>query len=155
MNLGNSLFQARKKSGLSQEDVAQKLGISRQTVSKWETDETVPDIRQAKQLSGLYHVSLDDLISFDLELKEIEWMIENTSEEKQKEIDWTKAWGKKYPVLLTYRQEVDVKRYANPLKGMLKDLQQTYEYNDMDSFLVLKDILAGIWEEKGMSPSLM
>ena len=100
-------------------------------------------------------MSLDDLISFDLELKEIEWMIENTSEEKQKEIDWTKAWGKKYPVLLTYRQEVDVKRYANPLKGMLKDLQQTYEYNDMDSFLVLKDILAGIWEEKGMSPSLM
>ena len=45
MNLGNSLFQARKKSGLSQEDVAEKLGVSRQTVSKWETDETVPDIR--------------------------------------------------------------------------------------------------------------
>lgn len=37
MNLGNSLFQARKKSGLSQEDVAEKLGVSRQTVSKWET----------------------------------------------------------------------------------------------------------------------
>ena len=38
MNLGNSLFQARKKSGLSQEDVAEKLGVSRQTISKWETD---------------------------------------------------------------------------------------------------------------------
>lgn len=44
MNLGNSLFQARKKRGLSQEDVAEKLGVSRQTISKWETDETVPDI---------------------------------------------------------------------------------------------------------------
>ena len=41
MSLGNSLFQARKKSGLSQEDVAEKLGVSRQTVSKWETDETI------------------------------------------------------------------------------------------------------------------
>lgn len=38
MNLGNSPFLARKKSGLSQEDVAEKLGVSRQTISKWETD---------------------------------------------------------------------------------------------------------------------
>lgn len=38
MNLGNNLFNARKKSGLSQEDVAEKLGVSRQTVSKWETE---------------------------------------------------------------------------------------------------------------------
>ncbi|WP_242745046.1 helix-turn-helix transcriptional regulator [Allobaculum sp. Allo2] len=49
MTLGSSLFQARKKQGLSQEDVAEKLGVSRQTVSKWETDETVPDLRQAKR----------------------------------------------------------------------------------------------------------
>jgi len=45
MSLGNHLFHARKKKGLSQEEVAEKLGISRQTVSKWETDETLPDIR--------------------------------------------------------------------------------------------------------------
>lgn len=47
MQLGNHLFQARKKAGLSQEEVAEKLGVSRQTVSKWETDETLPDIRQS------------------------------------------------------------------------------------------------------------
>ena len=44
MSLGHSLFQARKKCGLSQETVAEKLGVSRQTISKWETDETIPDI---------------------------------------------------------------------------------------------------------------
>lgn len=38
MALGNSLFQARKNKGLSQEEVAEKLGVSRQTISKWETD---------------------------------------------------------------------------------------------------------------------
>lgn len=38
MSLGNHLFHARKKKGLSQEEVAEKLGISRQTVSKWETE---------------------------------------------------------------------------------------------------------------------
>ena len=46
MNLGNSLFHARKRRGFSQEDVAEKLGVSRQTISKWETGETIPDIRQ-------------------------------------------------------------------------------------------------------------
>lgn len=48
MNLGNSLFNARKRCGLSQEDVAEKFGVSRQTVSKWETGETIPDIFQSK-----------------------------------------------------------------------------------------------------------
>ena len=67
MNLGNSLFQAIKKGGLSQEAVAEKLGVSRQTVSKWETDETVPDIRQSKKMAVLYNVSLllkEKLLSF-------------------------------------------------------------------------------------------
>ena len=72
MSLGNSLFRARKKSGLSQEAVAERLGISRQTVSKWELDETMPDICQSRKLSALYHVTLDELIDFDLEVKEIE-----------------------------------------------------------------------------------
>ena len=53
MSLGNSLFNARKRSGLSQEEVAEKLGVSRQTISKWELDETLPDIRQSKRLSNL------------------------------------------------------------------------------------------------------
>ena len=72
MNLGNNLFQARKRCGLSQEDVAEKLGVSRQTVSKWETDETVPDIRQSKKMAMLYSMLLDELIDFDLDIKEIQ-----------------------------------------------------------------------------------
>ena len=50
MSLGKNLFQARKQNGFSQEDIAEKLGISRQTVSKWETDESLPDIQQAKDV---------------------------------------------------------------------------------------------------------
>lgn len=94
MSLGSSLFQARKKSGLSQEEVAGKLGVSRQTISKWELDETLPDIRQSKKLSNLYHLTLDELIDFDIEQKEIEEAIERVSEETQKKINWTSVWGK-------------------------------------------------------------
>ena len=91
MNLGNNLFQARKKAGLSQETVAEKLGVSRQTISKWETDETVPDIYQAKRLSKLYNLTLDELIEFDVDVKEIEEVIKNTNEEKEAKINWTNA----------------------------------------------------------------
>ena len=87
MNLGNNLFQARKRCGLLQEDVAEKLGVSRQTVSKWETDETVPDIRQSKKMAMLYSMLLDELIDFDLDIKEIQETIDKTSEEAEEKIN--------------------------------------------------------------------
>lgn len=148
MSLGNSLFNARKKSGLSQEDVAEKLGVSRQTISKWETDETLPDIRQSKKLAVLYHLTLDELIDFDADVKEIEDMIEKTSEETQKKIDWTKVWSKKYPVLGTYQEAVNIDDYAAELRRLLKKLRIDYGYNDVDALLVLKDILSKVWKDK-------
>lgn len=148
MSLEKSLFNARKKSGLSQEDVAEKLGVSRQTISKWETDETLPDIRQSKKLAVLYHLTLDELIDFDADVKEIEDMIEKTSEETQKKIDWTKVWSKKYPVLGTYQEVVNIDDYAHELRRLLKKLRIDYGYNDVDALLVLKDILSKVWKDK-------
>ena len=147
MKLGNNLFQARKKVGLSQEMVAEKLGVSRQTISKWETDETLPDIYQSKKLAKLYNLTLDELIEFDVDLKEIEQVIKDTNEEKEAKINWTKMWGKKYPVLNTYQEEVDTKKYANELRNLLEDLQKEYGYNELDSLLVLKDILGHCWKK--------
>ena len=148
MDLGNNLFNARKKSGLSQEEVAEKLGVSRQTVSKWETDETLPDIRQAKRMAILYNLSLDELISFDMDVKAIEDAIENTSEEAQNKVDWTKMWSKKYPVLATYQNTVNTSIYAEELGKLLCDLEKRYGYSRLDSLLVLKDILAHTWNKK-------
>lgn len=107
MSLGNHLFHARKKKGMSQEEVAEKLGISRQTVSKWETDETLPDICQSKKLAALYGLSLDELVEFDIDVKEIQEVIDRTSEEVSDKIDWTKAWSKKYPILARYLEKVE------------------------------------------------
>ena len=149
MNLGSNLFRARKKCGLSQEEVAEKLGVSRQTISKWETDETLPDIRQSKRLALLYRLSLDELIDFDMDVQEVEKAIERTSAALEEKIDWTKAWGKKYPILLTYRQDVtDVDVYAEKLSEMIEELRRTYGYNELDAMLVLKDILAAVWKDR-------
>ncbi len=148
MSLGNSLFNARKKAGLSQEEVAEKLGVSRQTISKWELDETLPDIQQSKKLSKLYHLTLDELIDFDVELKEIEQALDSISEEKQKKIDWTALYGKKYPVLVTYQKQVDIDGYAERIRELLDSLKTRYGYNDLDAMLVLKDILFHTWNVK-------
>ncbi len=148
MNLGSNLFRARKKCGLSQEEVAEKLGVSRQTISKWETNETLPDIRQSKRLALLYRLSLDELIDFDMDIQEVEQAIERTSAALEEKIDWTKAWGKKYPILLTYRQDVNVDNYAVQLSEMIADLKSSYGYSELDAFLVLKDILAAVWKSR-------
>lgn len=148
MSLGNHLFHARKKKGLSQEEVAEKLGISRQTVSKWETDETLPDICQSKRLAVLYGLSLDELVEFDIDINEIQEMIDKTSEKVSDRIDWTKAWSKKYPILDSYQGEVDTARYAKELDKLLSDLEKKYGYNELDALLVLKDILASVWKTR-------
>lgn len=148
MNLGNSLFQARKKCGFSQEDVAEKLGVSRQTISKWETDETIPDIRQSKKMAMLYHVSLDELIDFDIDIKEIQEVIDKTSKEVEEKINWTNAWGKRYPILLEYQANVNIPNYAHRINVMLDELKQEYQFNEQDAMLVLKDILYNVWKNR-------
>ena len=154
MSLGNSLFNARKKSGLSQEEVAEKLGVSRQTISKWELDETLPDIRQAKSLAQLYHTTLDDLLQYDAQVEEIQRVIRHTSQETQQKVDWTKLWGEMYPVLTTYPQQVDIPRYTAPLAALLellRKLSADHGYSELDAFLVLKDILGKMWTEQPKS----
>ncbi len=148
MNLGNSLFHARKKCGLSQEAVAEKLGVSRQTISKWETEETIPDIYQTKKMAALYHVTLDELLNFDIDVKELQEIIDKTNEEVEEKIDWTNAWGKKYPILLKYQKEVNIPNYAHRLNLMLKELEKEYQYSELDAMLALKDILYQVWKNR-------
>ncbi len=148
MKLGENLFQARKRKGLSQEAVAEKLGVSRQTISKWETDETLPDIRQAKKLAVLYGLTLDELIEFDADVQEIQEVINKTTQKTVDKINWTKMWAEKYPVLARYQDEVDVAYYEEKLQKLLAYMQEMYHYNELDAFLVLKDILGQLWNKR-------
>ncbi len=146
MSFASGLYHARKKSGLSQENVAEKLGVSRQTISKWETGETLPDIRQSKRLAVLYHITLDELVEYDFDEQQVREMIDSVSEEAQAKIDWNRVWSKKYPVLATYHKTVRIDDYAPQLREMLTQLQVEYGYNTTDALLVLKDILARVWK---------
>lgn len=67
MELGNKILELRKKQNITQEELAEKIGVTRQTISKWELGETHPDINQAKKLSMIFNISLDELVNNDTE----------------------------------------------------------------------------------------
>jgi len=62
MNLANNLYYLRKHDKITQEELADKLGVSRQSVSKWETGEAYPETEKLIALCDLFHVSLDELV---------------------------------------------------------------------------------------------
>ena len=62
MTLGEKLKEARKQAGLSQEQLSEKIGVSRSAVAKWETDNGIPDVDNLKILSKLLNVSIDYLL---------------------------------------------------------------------------------------------
>lgn len=76
MEIGNKINQLRKLSGMTQEQLAEKLNVSRQTISKWESDSTSPDLESIVKISRIFHVSLDDL------LKEGETGVANKTDEQ-------------------------------------------------------------------------
>ena len=67
MILADKIIENRKKNGWSQEDLAEKLGVSRQSVSKWESAQAIPDLKKILQLSEVFGVSTDYLIRDEIE----------------------------------------------------------------------------------------
>lgn len=63
MTFGQNLQQMRRQAGLSQQQLAERLGVSRQAISKWELNATKPDIDNVIQLSKLFSISIDELLT--------------------------------------------------------------------------------------------
>lgn len=61
----DNLISLRKLNGLSQEELADRINVSRQTLSKYETGESLPDVEKCKRLADVFGVSLDDLVNYD------------------------------------------------------------------------------------------
>lgn len=61
----DNLIQLRKMKQMTQEDIAGKIGVTRQSVAKWESGETIPDLDKCRMLAELFGVSLDDLANYE------------------------------------------------------------------------------------------
>lgn len=92
MEIGNKILELRKKNNLSQEVLAEKVGVARQTISKWELGETSPDLKQSKKLSEIFNVSLDELVSNEIKEILVE-KISNTEKKSETTLKIVKAIG--------------------------------------------------------------
>ncbi len=68
--IGENISILRKKAGLSQEALAEKLDVSRQTVAKWESGESIPDVLRCDAMAELFDTSLEELLRADLRVEE-------------------------------------------------------------------------------------
>ena len=59
MNIGERIYELRRKNSMSQEDLAEKMNVSRQSISKWESSQSVPEVERIVQLSNIFNVSTD------------------------------------------------------------------------------------------------
>ena len=90
MTFAEKLKSIRKKAGMSQEKLAEKIGVSRQAITKWETDAGIPDIDNMMALSSLFNISLDELLSNEkTEKKQTDYLYESVTEY---DIDNTKRY---------------------------------------------------------------
>ncbi len=89
MALSEKLYALRKKSGLSQEQLAEQLGVSRQAISKWESGASSPESDKLIVISNYFHVSLDDL------MKESNGQSNDTTQAVQREVPQAAAHTKR------------------------------------------------------------
>lgn len=127
MTFGDKLKQIRKQAGMSQEQLAEKIGVSRQAVTKWEADAGIPDIENIIAISTLFDISIDELLSNKRdEKKSLEYLFESSTEydiAETKRFDM-KLGGLKQLVLTGYEGEkIRIRLASNTLMSLQNDLK--------------------------------
>ena len=127
MIFAEKLKTIRKQAGMSQEQLAEKLGVSRQAVTKWETDAGVPDIENIMAVSALFGISIDELLSNEKGLKkQAEYLYESITEydiDEPKRYDM-KFGGAKQFLLSGYKGEkIRVRLASNTMPALQNDFK--------------------------------
>lgn len=100
MEIGNRIKKYRESNNLSQEELADKIFVSRQTLSNWENNKFYPDIKSITMLSNIFDVSLDDFIKGDLE--EMKERIKESDKNNFKVLSWIYTFELLIMVLSAY-----------------------------------------------------
>ncbi len=127
MTLAEKLKSIRKQAGMSQEQLAEKLGVSRQAVTKWETNAGIPDIENVMAISALFDIPMDELLSKEKETKKpTDYLFESITEydiDEPKRYDM-KFGGAKQFVLSGYKGEkIRIRLVSNTLSTLQNDFK--------------------------------
>ncbi|EDS73449.1 DNA-binding helix-turn-helix protein [Anaerofustis stercorihominis DSM 17244] len=133
MKTGEKIAKARKNISLTQDQLAEVLDVSRQTISKWESDIAYPEAGKLKLLADTLNVSIDYLLKDEVEETKIPEMKQTSN---GYEVDWSKL----YPILNKYDKEIDMDYYFDIFGNLIKEAMKKYNYSLEDAMLVLKDV---------------
>lgn len=127
MTFAEKLKSIRRQTGMTQERLAEKLGVSRQAVTKWETDAGIPDIENIMAISALFDISIDELLSNEKGLKmPTEYLYESVTEydiDEPKRYDM-KFGGAKQFILTGYEGEkIRVRLVSNTMPALQNDFK--------------------------------
>lgn len=127
MTFAEKLKSIRKQAGMTQEQLAEKLGVSRQAVTKWETDAGVPDVENIRAISAMFDISIDELLSNERRAKEpLDYLFESVTEydiDEPKRYDM-KFGGAKKLILSGYTGEkIRVRLASNTLSALQSDFK--------------------------------
>lgn len=119
--IGVNLKALRKAKGYSQEEVAERINVSRQSVAKWENDESIPDVIKCSELANIYEVSLDELVHNNI----------SPEEEQSKTDDGKYVFG---IVKVGERGQIVIPKHA----------REVFNINPGDKLLVVGDVKKGL-----------
>ena len=129
MTFAENVKMLRKQAGMSQEQLAEKLGVSRQAVTKWETGAGIPDIENIMAISALFDISIDNLLSNERGSKKVvetEYLYESITEydiDESKHYDM-KLEGAKRLILAGYEGEkIRVRLGSNTFSTLQNDFK--------------------------------
>lgn len=154
MKFNERLLDLRKKKGWSQEELGYKLDVSRQTISKWESGQTTPELEKLRNLAKIFEISVDELISEEEIIKE-----ENIEKDIKKTSTKNKSKAFKHfkrilglilfclfiiYVIIVCRRVVIIRNVEKILMDTIHQYKymniQMFEYNEMDEVFASKDI---------------
>lgn len=127
MTFAEKLKSIRKQAGMSQEQLAEKLGVSRQAVTKWETDAGIPDIENLMAISVLFDISIDELLSNEREAKKTaEYLFESVTEydiDEPKRYDMKFGGAKQFVLSGCNGEKIRVRLASNTLSTLQNDFK--------------------------------
>ena len=130
MNLAEKIFQERKKLGLSQEQFAEKMEISRQAVSKWESGQSMPDLDKVVMMSQIFGVSTDYLLK------------EEDDSQQETDTSYCEQEQNVSDRKMQYKEETSEKVTGNPIRELSAEEIETYQ---KVSFAAAKKIAVGVF----------
>lgn len=139
MELGNKIIKLRKKEKLSQESLADKLNVTRQTISNWELNITKPDINQIKKISKIFNISIDELLENELKSNDKKKAVSNENNSTKRNINIRKICITIYFIILLFILLFIIYCFTN------KDFTKRYQteiictINDTDYFLSIEE----------------